>query len=74
MTRHNKTTHFYDSVDAMIAGGSQVLDAILEYCSKNGLEVESVVPLVTKNANLVARLRDEAEALNSIEKVGHLPL
>jgi hypothetical protein len=58
----------------MTDGGSTVMDAIVEYCARHNLEVESVVPLVTRNANLVSRLREEAEALNSIERVSHLPL
>lgn len=73
-TRHNKSSHFYDAIEEMVSGGSSVMDAVIEYATKNGLEIESVVPLVTKNANLVSRLRDEAEALNFIEKVAHLPL
>jgi hypothetical protein len=74
MTRHNKAAQFYDAVDRMTEGGSTVMEAIVEYCYKNDLEVESVVPLVTKNANLVSKLRDEAESVNAIERVGHLPV
>lgn len=74
MTRHNKAAHFYDAVERMTRGGSTVMDAVVEYCERNNLEVESVVPLVTRNANLVSRLRDEAEAVNAIERVSHLPV
>jgi hypothetical protein len=73
-TKHNKASQFYDAIDQMIAGGSTVLEAIVEYCYKRNLEVEAVVPLVTRNSNLVSKLREEAESMNSIEKVAHLPL
>lgn len=74
MTKHNKSTQFIEAVTYMIDGGSSVMDSVLEYCDKNGLEIESVVPLVTKNAKLLSLLRDEAEANNAIERVAHLPL
>jgi hypothetical protein len=74
MSKLNKASQFYDAIDEMISGGSTVLEAIVEYCHKRNLEVEAVVPLVTRNSNLVSKLRDEAEAMNSIEKVSHLPL
>jgi hypothetical protein len=73
-TKHNKASQFYDAIDQMIGGGSTVLEAVVEYCYKHNLEVEAVVPLVTRNSNLVSKLREEAEATNSIEKVAHLPI
>jgi len=73
-TKLNKASHFYDAVDEMTAGGSTVLEAIVEYCHDRNLEVEAVVPLVTRNSNLVSKLRMEAESINSIEKTSHLPL
>lgn len=74
MSKHNRSSDFYDAVDRMTSGGSTVLEAVVEYCSRNALEIEAVVPLVSRNSNLVSRLREEAESLNCIEKVGHLPL
>lgn len=74
MTRHNRANQFYDAVQKMTDGGSTAMDAIVEYCTRHNLEVESVVPLVTKNAALVSRLREEAEAVNAIERVAHLPV
>lgn len=73
-TRHNKAAHFYDTVERMATGGSMVMDAIVEYCERHNLEIEAVVPLVSKNSNLVSRLREEAEATNAIERVAHLPI
>lgn len=73
-TKHNKASEFYDAVDEMMAGGSNPLDAIVEYCYKNNLEIEAVVPLVNRNANLLSKLREHAESTNSVEKVAHLPV
>lgn len=74
MTKHNKSTQFHEAVLQMVEGGSTVMDSVLEYCERHGLEVESVVPLVTKNARLLSMLRDEAESVNAIERVAHLPI
>jgi hypothetical protein len=74
MTRHNKSAEFYEAIEKAVSGGSTVMDSIVEYCELRGLEVESVVPLVNRNAKLLSRLRDEAEATNSIERVAHLPI
>jgi orotate phosphoribosyltransferase len=74
MTKHNKASQFYDAIDQMTSGGSTLMDAIVEYCENLGLEIEAVVPLVNRNSNMVSRLRMEAEAVNAIEKVSHLPL
>ena len=74
MTRHNKSGEFYVVIESMTTGGSSVMEAVIEYCDRNGLEIESVVPLINRNAKLLSLLRDEAEALNCIERVSHLPL
>lgn len=74
MTKHNKSAQFYEAVQEMIDGGSTVMDSVVEYCERNGLEVESVVPLINRNAKLLSLLRDEAESTNAIERIAHLPL
>lgn len=48
------------------------IDSVLYYCEQNGLEPESVVPLI--NTKLKAQLRDEAEDLNFLPKTTRLPL
>lgn len=52
--------------------GSSYLDAILEYCSDNNLEPESVASLITKP--LKEKIEVEAMKLNLIPKVSQLPL
>ena len=74
MTKHNKAAEFYDVVESMVAGGSTVLDATVEYCERRGLEIESVVPLINRNARLLSLLREEAENTNCIEKTSRLPI
>lgn len=48
------------------------MDAIITYCEEIGLEMEVAAGLI--NETLRARLAEEAEALNIIEKSGKLPI
>lgn len=70
----NKHADFYDGVDKMVSGGSNYIDAIVEWCRIRDLEVEAVAPLVEKNPSLVAKLREEAEQLNFMTKTSRLPV
>lgn len=51
-----------------------LLEAVVEYCEQNDLDIESVAPAIKKNPNIMSRLREEAEELNYLEKRSRLPL
>lgn len=70
----NKHADFYDGVQKMVQGGAQHLDAIIEWCTSRGLEVEAVAPLIEKNSAMVAALREEAENLNFLPRSSRLPI
>jgi hypothetical protein len=75
MTSHlNKAAEFYESVEKMARGGATYLDAIVEWCSRKGLEIESVAPLIEKNPKFLAQLRIDAEDLHFLSKGSRLPL
>ena len=48
------------------------MDAIVFYCEKNSIEVESIATLVNQNANLKAKLYEECMELNLVEKIATL--
>ena len=48
------------------------MEAIIEYCSKSGLEIEVAATLV--NANLKSKLESEARSLRFLGKSSALPL
>ena len=52
----------------------QYMDAVLYFCEKNNLEVESVADIICENPMLHARIQEEAEELNYIEKTRRLPI
>lgn len=52
----------------------QYMDAVLYFCEKNNLEVESVADIICDNPVLHARIQEEAEEMNYIEKTTRLPI
>lgn len=50
------------------------LDAIVFYCEKNKIEIESIVSLVKSNAKIKSKLQSEAEALSFLQKKARLPI
>ena len=67
---------FAEDIERIVRADSNhnYISAIVEYCEKNNLEVDSVVKLIPKP--LREKLKDDAERLNYIKKVkrGKLPL
>ena len=55
-----------DSIDYM--------DAILHYCERNEIEIESVAQYIRKNLVLKAKIQEEAEELNFLQKTARLPI
>lgn len=51
-----------------------LMDAVLEYAKRNGIDEESIGSVISQNPNLVDRLRIEAEALRLLPKIDRLPI
>jgi hypothetical protein len=50
------------------------MEAIVAYCEKNSLEIEVAANYIKKNAMLKAKIQQEAEDLNFLEKTARLPI
>ncbi len=50
------------------------IEAAIDYCEKNNLEVEFIGELILQNPNLKAKIQDEAENLNFLKKTDRLPI
>jgi hypothetical protein len=48
------------------------MDALLLFAERRDIEVETIATLVKQSSNLESKLRDEAEALNLVEKTARL--
>lgn len=50
------------------------IDAVVLYCEKNNIEIESLAKLIKTNNMLKAKLQLEAESLNFLPKSNTLPI
>lgn len=60
---------FYKKIDSLVKEEELTyLEAIVAYCEEQSIEIESIVPAIINNLNLVDRLRQEAENLHYLPK------
>tara|TARA_R110000868_G_C10811463_1_gene757884 strand:- start:651 stop:884 length:234 start_codon:yes stop_codon:yes gene_type:complete len=52
----------------------EYIDAIIVYCQKNNIEVETAAELIKQNSLLKVKLQVEAENNNMVKRSGRLPL
>jgi hypothetical protein len=52
----------------------EYFDAVLYYCEKTGLELETAADLIRKNAKLKARIKQDAENQGYLAKTAKLPI
>jgi hypothetical protein len=50
------------------------MDAVVEFCTKNGIEIETAALIIRANSGIKAKIQDEAEALNYMPKTAKLPI
>jgi len=50
-----------------------MMDAVVYYCEKHNLEIETAASMIKSNAKIKSRLQSEAEALNYLPKRAKLP-
>lgn len=48
------------------------IDACLEYCKENDVEIEAIGEIIKRNSKIKSRIQEEAEALNFLEKTNRL--
>ena len=52
----------------------EYIDAVMQFCDKNGVDIETAASLIKSNAKLKASIQVEAENLNYLPKTKQLPL
>jgi len=50
------------------------IDAVVHYCSKTGMEIETAAELIKKNAKIKAKVKQDAETLGYLPKTAKLPI
>jgi len=52
----------------------EYIDAVVYFCEKNGVDIETAASLIKNNSKLKASIQEEAEQLNYLPKTQKLPL
>jgi hypothetical protein len=52
----------------------EYIDAVVYFCEKNGVDIETAASLIKNNSKLKASIQDEAEHLNYLPKTQKLPI
>jgi len=63
-----------NEIEAHIKAGVPYIDAVVDYATRNELEIEVVGEVIRKSPLLKAKIYREAEDLNMVEKLVRLPL
>lgn len=50
------------------------IDAVIHYCTKTGMEIETAADLIKKNAKIKAKVKSDAETIGYLPKTAKLPL
>lgn len=73
--KKHSTDRFVTEINALVENNDvSVMDAIVHYCDKYGLEIETVASIVKSNSKIKAKLQAEAEELNYLPKTSKLPI
>lgn len=65
---------FSEIDDIAKSNNGDYMSAIIVYCEKNDVEIESIAKYIKKNVVLKAKLQQEAEDLNYLNKMPRLPI
>lgn len=71
----SKIQNFFDQI-AYICKHDNVdyMEAVIEYCERNEIDVEDVGKYIKKNPLMLSKIQEEAENLNYIQKSSRLPI
>lgn len=69
------TGNFLKKIDDLVnVKGISYVDAIVYYCEKNNVDIETVASIVKGNAKIKAQLRSDYEELNYFPRMAKLPV
>ena len=68
------TEKFLTDIDKLVSKHNlEYLDAVVYYCEKNNLELETAASIIRSNLKIKSKLQLEAENLNFLPKTAKLP-
>ena len=67
--------NLYDGVrELMNTHNMTTIDAIVHYCEKNDVDIETAAAMIAKNMNMVSDLQSEGEGLRLLPRTTRLPI
>ena len=72
--REVKTQHILKEIEQYVNSDVTVIDALVFYAEKHDIEVELLGEIVKRSPVLRARVQQDAEHLNLMEKTARLPI
>ena len=72
---NEKTKLFLEEIESLVREYKiEYMDAIVLYCERNSVEIESVTSIIKNNEYMKSRIQIEAEAVNLLPKTSRLPI
>ncbi len=69
------TDIFYKEIDKLVRKHSMsYMDAIVHFCEKNEMEIETAAGLIKGNFRIKSHLQQEGEVLNLLPRTAKLPI
>lgn len=66
---------FYADIEALVSElKTDFMDAVVYYCEKNNIEIETAASIIKGNSKFKAIIQNEGEDLNLLPKTAKLPL
>lgn len=66
---------FYKELEKLVKNHNlNYMDAIIHFCEKNQIEIETAASMIRGNMRIKAALQTEGEALNFLPKTAKLPI
>lgn len=66
---------FLQEIESIVSDKNvDYIDAVVYYCEKTGMEIETAAELIKKNAKIKAKLKNDAEVVGYLPKTAKLPL
>ena len=72
--RENNSAKILKEIERIVNDQVTVIDALVHYAEEHDMEIELVAEIVKRSPVLKAKVQDDAERLNMMEKTARLPI
>lgn len=68
MAKELTAENIHKDISDLVHGGLNYIEAVAEYANRNDVELELLADIIRRSVILKAKLKEDAERLNMIEK------